>query len=149
MFFACLNTYSQIDRQKSVPKADSRDKMFIGIPEELENKVSEFFDDIISGKIKNGFDKFLKESPVKEKNDQIEKLIAQVERANDIYGKIKDYEPVSSEKVTESYLRLRYLGMNSKLPMRWIFTFYKSPAAGWIVINIELDDFTEYFFSDE
>ncbi|MFA6570085.1 MAG: hypothetical protein WCT77_02500, partial [Bacteroidota bacterium] len=73
----------------------------------------------------------------------------QTKKSIQLYGPIKGYEPVSSEIVTESLVRLRYFSLHTDFPMRWIFTFYKSPSRGWIVINIKFDDLSETFFTDQ
>jgi len=75
-------------------------------------------------------------------------LKKQTERSIDIYGDILSFEFVSAEQVTESYIRLRYLALHSSYPMRWIFTYYRSPDKNWIVTNVKFDDLSEYFFSD-
>jgi hypothetical protein len=66
-----------------------------------------------------------------------------------LYGQIRAYEPVSSDIVSESYIRIRYLAYHTDFPMRWIFTFYKSPKLGWIVVNIRFDDLSDFFFKED
>ena len=83
-------------------------------------------------------------------NKELTKRIAdQAKRADEIYGIIKGYERVGMEIVAESYIRLRYISLHDKYPMRWVFTYYRSPTRGWIVSNVKFDDDSEYFFSKE
>jgi len=103
----------------------------------LDSKISEAYDDLLKG------------SPIKKKVEDVKSLNSQTKRAFELYGNIIGYEPVNAEFVTPSYLRMRYLALHSRYPMRWIFTFYKSPDQGWIITNVKFDDLTDYFFSDE
>lgn len=122
---------------------------FINIPPELEQKCNTFFESLSKSEIKKAFDKILEGSPIKNKEEQINNLIEQTKQSIVLYGKLNDAEAVSSEIATPSLIRLRYLAVHNIYPMRWIFTFYKSPKSGWIIINIKLDDLSEYFFSDQ
>ncbi len=122
---------------------------FINVPPELENKCNDFFDLLSKSEIKKAFDGLLNNSPIKNKEEQINNLIEQTKQSIVLYGKITNSESVSSETASNSLIRLRYLAVHNNYPMRWIFTYYKSPKFGWIVINVKLDDLSEYFFSDQ
>ncbi len=127
----------------------SMQQQFIGVPIELTNKTNDFFANVINLKIVEAFDGILSNSPLAEKKEARKQLISQTKRAMQLYGNLKSYEAVSSETVSPSYIRLRFLGLHEKYPMRWIFTFYKSPEMGWIVTNIKFDDLSEFYFTDE
>ncbi len=127
----------------------SMQQQFIGVPTELTNKTNDFFANVINLKIVEAFDGILNNSPLAEKKAARKQLISQTKRAMQLYGNLKSYEAVSSETVSPSYIRLRFLGLHEKYPMRWIFTFYKSPEMGWIVTNIKFDDLSEFYFTDE
>lgn len=122
---------------------------FINVPPELETKCNDFFDLLTKSEIKKAFDGLLANSPLKTKEEQINNLIEQTKQSIVLYGRLNGAESVSSESASPSLLRLRYLAVHNSYPMRWIFTFYKSPKFGWIVINVKLDDLSEYFFSDQ
>ncbi len=121
----------------------------LGIPPELLNKTSEFFTNLVAGNINLAYKILLKGSPISERKEEIVTLIRETKLSVKLYGNIKGSEFVSSESVTGSYLRLRYLALLETLPMRWIFTFYKSPANGWVVTNVKFDDLSEFYFSDQ
>lgn len=127
----------------------SNDAEKISIPEEISRKIDDFFKIMIAGDIKPAYKGLLKDSPILEKEDDLVNLVEQTKRSIKIYGEIKDYEPVSIEKATQSFIRLRYLGLHTKFPMRWLFTFYNSPDKGWIITNVKFDDMSEFFFKDE
>jgi hypothetical protein len=122
---------------------------FINVPAELEVKCKDFFDLVYKSEIKKAFDGLLVNSPFINKVEQINNLIEQTKQSIVLYGKIINFESVSSETASQSLIRLRYLAVHNNYPMRWIFTFYKSPKYGWIVTNVKLDDLSEYFFSDQ
>jgi hypothetical protein len=120
----------------------------INLPEVIEKKINMFFDTIIEGETVLAFRELMRNSPLKEKEDEIGNLISETKKSFELYGKLLGYEAVEAEYITGSYMRLKYLGLNEKYPTRWMITFYKSPSQGWMVTNIKFDDLAEYFFSD-
>ena len=122
---------------------------YVSVPSELQERVTKFFKKIIKKNIKEGYEELLEKSPIKGKTEEMSNLIKQTFLSYDFYGEMQGYEPVNAEVVTESYMRLRYLGLYDKYPIRWVFTFYKSPENGWIVTNVKFDDLSEFFFYDE
>ncbi len=124
-------------------------QQFIGVPNVLLDKTTAFFENIKELKVVKAFDGILENSPLSEKKEARKQLISQTKKAMEIYGNLTSYEAVSSETITGSYIRLRFLGLHENYPMRWIFTFYKSPKMGWIITNIKFDDLSEFYFTDE
>lgn len=118
------------------------------IPNEVKSSLNNFFEEISDGKVKEAFDEFLKDSPIKSNTEDVQSLINQTDRSLKIYGKFHQAEFVNGHFASKSYIRLRYLGLYDKYPMRWIFTFYNSPKMGWIVTNIKLDDLSEFYLGD-
>lgn len=121
----------------------------LGLPQEIITKTDRFFQKLVRSDVEGAFEEFLKDSPISGKKDQVRTLVDQARRSVELYGKMDGYEIVSHESVTESFLKVRFLALHSKFPMRWIISFYKSPDKGWIIINIKFDDMSEYYFSDE
>jgi hypothetical protein len=119
------------------------------IPNEIQASCASFFKLLISAEVDKGFETILKNSPIAKKDDQLKNLIEQTKKSFKLYGNMQGYEPVNSEQVCESLLRVRYLSIHPDMPMRWIITFYHSPSRGWIVINIKFDDLAEFFFTDQ
>jgi hypothetical protein len=114
----------------------------------LSKRCSEFFEQIISSKVQEAYDFILSKSPIMKNTDQIKNLVDQTIKANEMYGNMKSYQLVNVDKATHSLIRIRFLSLHSDYPMRWIFTFYKSPTLDWIIINIKFDDLAENFFGD-
>lgn len=121
----------------------------LGVPQSLLDICNRFFDKVIAVQIEQAFDELINNSPLRKKKEELDKLISETKRANLLYGQIKAYEPVSSDIVSESYIRIRYLAYHTDFPMRWIFTFYKSPKLGWTVVNIRFDDLSDFFFKED
>jgi hypothetical protein len=132
-----------------LPSSGANSGAFVNVPNELQTKCELFFEQLSKNEIKRAYDILLENSPLKTKDEQVKNLIDQTKQSIVLYGKLDHGEAVSSETASPSLLRLRYLGIHNSFPMRWIFTFYRSPKLGWIVINVKLDDMSEYFFSDE
>lgn len=122
---------------------------FLEVPGHLKSRVEKFFSSLIKNDIKNAYVNILTNSPISKQKSDIDNLLAQTKRALEIYGSLDGYEPVNAEIATESYIRLRYLGLHGNFPVRWIFTFYRSPEKDWIVTNIKFDDLSEYFFKGD
>jgi len=107
---------------------------FDDVPTMLKNKVDLFFNALQNELIEKAYDDLLVNSPIKKNKEDLNNLIIQTKRAIGVYGKIHGYEPVSAELVSNSYIRLNYLGIHSNYPVRWIFTYYRSPKHDWIFI---------------
>jgi hypothetical protein len=121
----------------------------IDVPGEILSKVDLFFSQLKEKNVRQAYTDLLADSPIFRQKDEMGNLIDQTNKSFDIYGELKGHEPVNSEIVTPSYLRVRYIGLHTNYPVRWLFTFYKSPEKGWIVTNIKFDDLSEFFFSDQ
>lgn len=130
-------------------ESKSKRLAILGVPQEVLDICENFFKKIIDNKIEKAFDELIGNSPLKKKNDEIQRLITELKRAVNLYGQIRSFEPINSEIVTESFIRVRYLSYHTDFPMRWVLTFYKSPKLGWIVVNIRFDDLSEFFFKED
>ena len=133
---------------KEVPKLRVPISIISEAPQELTNRCSMFFKKLMSPEFENAFDFILKDSPIAKDKEKIKNILSQFKKSITIYGSIGGYEAVNCEKVTESLYRLRYISLHTDIPMRWMFTFYRSPQKDWIIINIKFDDLSEFFFSD-
>lgn len=150
MIILCILTiFLQAQPGGSLQSGRSQNHKTKTVPIEISKKTTRFFNSLVEGEVEKAFTQMLEGSPIGEKKEQVNSLIAQTKRSIDIYGSLMQYQEVSNELVTSSFLRVRYLGLHSKFPMRWIFTFYNSPETGWIVTNIKFDDLSEYYFEDE
>jgi len=149
LFAAVITISAQDDGlQKSSSKPQFNRLEYNVIDKSIVKSIDKFFNQLIKKNVREGFDGILNNSVISLKREEVDNLKKQTERSIDIYGDILSFEFVSAEQVTESYIRLRYLALHSSYPMRWIFTYYRSPDKNWIVTNVKFDDLSEYFFSD-
>jgi hypothetical protein len=121
----------------------------ITLPSELNAKVNVFFNHLLDSNVSKAYQDLMKGSYIMDQKEKVKTLINQTHRAFEIYGPLKGFELVTVEEVTNSFVRVRYLGKHTRFPMRWVFTFYKSPDQGWIITNVKFDDLSELFFKDE
>jgi hypothetical protein len=137
------------------PRIGSNDENFsntpqlANVPVDIEKRCGEFLKKMKNKNMKEAYQEILEQSPILEKKDQISNLIRAAEQSIKFYGEMMDFQPVSSEIVTTSLLRVRYIALHETYPMRFVFTWYKAPQLGWIIINLKYDDLSESFFSDE
>jgi len=155
VFFVLLIITSSSLITQDPPRIGSNDENLSNIPQlanipiEIEIRCEDFLKKMKNKNMKEAYQEILNKSPILEKTDQITNLIRAAEQSIKFYGEMMDFQPVSSEIVTQSLLRVRYIAMHETYPMRFVFTWYKAPQLGWIVINLKYDDLSETFFSDE
>lgn len=135
--------------QEGSLKDNSNTESLIGVPQEINDLTNNFFNLLIKKDVEEAYSNLLVKSPLFEKKESVKNLITQTKKSFNIYGDLMNYEAINFEYVTESYLRIRLLGLHSNYPTRWVITFYRSPAKGWFVTNVKFDDLSEFFFTDE
>ncbi|MGE5480402.1 MAG: hypothetical protein ACM3U1_08255 [Chloroflexota bacterium] len=143
--------YHQASAQERLPKSDQEDKaaIFSTLPSDLQTRIAHYFDKLAKSNIKDAYSELLAGSPIMDKQDEVKTLVEQTKRSIELYGGLNGFEPVSLERASISFVRLRYVGLHGDVPLRYIFTFYRSPVKGWIVTNFKFDDLSEYFFQDQ
>lgn len=147
LFFIFLLSSVAYSQEESLPKSSTTVKYYDAtVPQELHTRIGDFFKLIIRADYERAYKELLKNSPLLRKDKEITNLIGQTERGAEIYGAIKGFEAVDAEVASNSLVKCRYLGLNSRYPMRWVFTFYNSPENGWVVTNIKFDDQSDYYF---
>lgn len=141
-----LNLFAQDVKLQSPNQLIVKDNL--ELPDNLKSRVSDFFINISQKKIETAYSKLLLDSPIISDEDQTRTLISESYRAIEYYGNNMGYESIDLQRPAMSILRARYIGLHENYPVRWIFTFYKSPSLGWIVLNIKFDDLSQYYFED-
>jgi hypothetical protein len=129
-----------------IQSGTQQEKSYKDLPMAIKENMALFFQDLIKGDIEKGYDRLLENSPIKRKTKSLSSLVEKTEYSVELYGNMFDYEPVSVEIATSSYFRVKFLSLHTRNPMRWVFTYYRSPDKGWIITNILYDDQTENFF---
>lgn len=138
--------FAQNDKLQNKNLFSADDKL--EIPAELKSRVQDFFVNLSNEKIETAFSKLLLDSPMIQNEEQTKSLISETYRAIKYYGKNHGYESVDKQQPTKSIIRVRYIGIHENYPVRWVFTFYRSPTLGWIVTNVKFDDLSQYYFDE-
>lgn len=142
--------YSAFSQRNPLDSPDNKiikaDKL--NLPDDLPERVSDFFLNLSLKKYEKAYELLIKDSPIGQKKEMIKNLISETIRAVNVYGDNRGYESVDKQQPTPSLIRARYIGIHESYPVRWEFTFYRSPIRGWVVLNIKFDDLSQYFFDD-
>jgi hypothetical protein len=82
--------------------------------------------------------------PLKDRNDDISKLIDQAQTLDQRFGTYTGHEPASTRVVGNDLVFLRYLYKGDRFPLVWYFTFYRpAPIGGvrrdWTLIAVRFD----------
>lgn len=141
-----INLSAQSDKLQSENTLIIKDNL--ELPDNLKSRISDFFINVSTEKIETAYSKLLLDSPLISDDKQMRTLISETYKAIEYYGKNYGYESVDLQKPANSIVRARYIGLHENYPVRWVFTFYKSPALGWIVLNIKFDDLSQYYFDE-
>ncbi len=118
-------------------------------PKMIRDNISDFFALLIEHNYEKAYRQILEKSQLLNDEQNLTKLIKETSKIEEFYGSLSDFEYFKTETITKSYIRISCLGLCSKHPMRWIFTYYHSPDIGWLVTNIKFDDLTENYFMEK
>ena len=82
--------------------------------------------------------------PLKDRNDDISKLIDQALLLDQRYGVSTGHEPVGVRAVGSDLVFLRYLYKGERFPVVWYFAFYRTSIANglkrdWSLISLRFD----------
>jgi hypothetical protein len=144
--FLAFNIINAQTDNKSNHKAN--EESYSEVPKEIKDKCEDFFNKNIKNETESAYKNLLKDSPVNSNKENLNKLTEETARAIKIYGDMKSFEPISNEQVGHSTYKLKYLSLHKDIPLRWLFTFYKSPVLGWVVLNVKFDDQIDYLFRE-
>ena len=118
--------------------------------ETLQAKVETFFGNLTNRAIgpETAVREIVDRGPLKDRNDDIAKLILQAEALDQRYGAYTGHEAVGQRAVGKDLIFLRYLYKGEKFPVVWYFTFYRSGANGalirdWQLISLRFDSKVE------
>jgi hypothetical protein len=76
---------------------------------------------------------------IAERSEDVAALKTRTQTALDSYGPITGYEVVDEKVVGTALLRRTCVSLNTDLPLRWRFYFYKSEGA-WRLVDLRVDD---------
>ena len=113
----------------------------------LRSRVDEFFRSLTTkslGGPERAVRQIVDNGPLKERNDDISKLIEQALTLDQKYGPYTGHEEVQVKPVGSDLIFLRYLYKGEKFPVVWCFTFYRAAPIGgisrdWTLIALKFD----------
>jgi hypothetical protein len=116
----------------------------------LQTRVELFFRNLTNSAIgpETAVRDIVAKGPLKDRNDDINKLIEQAAVLDQRYGAYTGHEAVSARPVGKDLVFLRYLYKGEKFPVVWHFTFYRAGANGalnreWQLISLRFDSKVE------
>ena len=98
-----------------------------------------FFLALKDGQVDAAYDALVKGTIIAERREDVSGLKRRTQEALDSYGPVSGYETVDEKIVGTSLLRHTCISLNSDLPLRWRFYFYKSEGA-WKLVDLRVDD---------
>ena len=119
-------------------------------PRRAENPseaVDEFFLALKAGQVDAAYDTLVKDSVIADREEDVAGLKKRTHAALDDFGPISGYEVVDERVVGSSLLRRSCISLNSDLPLRWRFYFYKSKGT-WKLVDLRVDDALVELFED-
>jgi hypothetical protein len=101
--------------------------------------IETFFATLRTGQVDAAYDALVKDSIIADRRDDVAGLKKRTRDALDNFGPISGYETLDERQVGTSLLRKTCISLNSDLPLRWRFYFYKSEGT-WKLIDLRVDD---------
>lgn len=98
-----------------------------------------FFAALKANQVDAGYDALVKGTIIADRAEDVSALKSRTKTALDNYGPIAGYEIVDEKEVGTSLLRRTCVSLNSDLPLRWRFYFYKS-GGSWKLVDLRVDD---------
>jgi hypothetical protein len=118
--------------------------------EQLQIRVEQFFGSLTNSAEgpERAVRQIVGKGPLKDRNDDINKLIEQASSLDQRYGAYAGHEAASERAVGKDLIFLRYLYKGEKFPVVWYFTFYRTGANGsinreWQLISLRFDSKVE------
>jgi hypothetical protein len=116
----------------------------------LQGRVDQFFASLTNSMIgpENAVRTIVGKGPLKDRNEDINKLIDQASALDQRYGTYAGHEAVGQRAVGKDLIFLRYLYKGEKFPVVWYFTFYRTGTNGalnrdWQLISLRFDSKVE------
>lgn len=98
-----------------------------------------FFLALKAGQVDAGYDALVKGTIIADRTEDVTALKSRTKTALDGYGPVAGFEVVDEQTVGTSLLRRTCISLNSDLPLRWRFYFYKTGGA-WRLVDLRVDD---------
>lgn len=128
----------------SLPAEDRGGQVRSDLPEDIINA---FFEALREEKVDEAYDALVRDTIIAERRDDVEALKRSTRQAMDAYGDITGFEIIQQMRAGTSLTRFTCLSLNTDLPLRWRFYFYRTPQ-GWKLVDLRIDDGLVELFDD-
>jgi hypothetical protein len=106
-----------------------------------------FFLALQADQVDAAYDALVKDTIIAEKPEDLTALKERTKAALEDYGPLRGYELVEELAVGKNLVRRTCLSLNSDLPLRWRFYFYKG-SGQWRLVDLRVDDGLVELFED-
>ncbi len=106
-----------------------------------------FFLALKADQVDAAYDALVRNTIIAERQKDVDGLKAKTKEAIDGYGPIAGYEVVDEREVGTVLMRRTCISLNSDLPLRWRFYFYKTQGE-WKLVDLRIDDGLVELFED-
>ena len=120
---AASSTHAPVSRRAANP-SEAMDNFFLALK---------------AGQVDAAYDGLVNDTIIAERREDVSGLKKRTQEALDSYGPVSGYETVDEKTVGTSLLRRTCISLNSDLPLRWRFYFYRSEGA-WKLVDLRVDD---------
>lgn len=106
-----------------------------------------FFLALKADQVDAAYDALVRNTIIAERQKDVDGLKVKTKEAIDGYGPISGYEVVDEREVGTVLMRRTCISLNSDLPLRWRFYFYKTQGE-WRLVDLRIDDGLVELFED-
>ncbi|HKP78055.1 MAG TPA: hypothetical protein VJU34_02900 [Phenylobacterium sp.] len=99
----------------------------------------QFFSRVRSGEVAKAYQDLGRGTLLDQKQMELQNVANQTASLLQLYGKIIDWEMMSEQKLSESYVIRNYLVRTERGPVFFNFHLYRSPG-GWVISNVYFTD---------
>ena len=112
-----------------------------------EESIRLFFLALEADNIEGAYDNLVRDTIIADRKEDIKDLKRRTLEALDSYGPVAGYEVIDSRTVGQNLARKTCLSLNTDLPLRWRFYFYRS-GGNWRLVDLRVDDGLVELFED-
>jgi hypothetical protein len=103
-------------------------------------KTEQFLNLVEKGEIEKGYDQLFEHSAVvQDKAQAFEAVKKQTVMGMAMYGKSLGHEYVSQKNYGNSVVHIVYLMKTKKVPLTWIFDYYRE-SSEWVIVRVTFND---------
>ena len=101
--------------------------------------MNQFFQALKSGNVDAAYEGLVRGTIIADRAEDVTALKTRTKTALDNYGPVTGFEVVDEKQVGTSLMRQTCVSLNTDLPLRWRFYFYKS-GGNWKRVDLRVDD---------